>query len=55
MIKATVNRGNVKCEIEGRGYTILAELTILETVADKDEEIKKLAVEEFCKTLNKIN
>ena len=57
MIKATVNKGNVECSIEGRGIQILAELSVLADAIlgmlvdedeDEDEEVKRTIVEEFC-------
>lgn len=59
MIKATVNKGEVSCHIEGRGIRILSELTVLaDTVFDKiaegDKAAKDELVEVFCKGVNYI-
>lgn len=59
MIKATVNKGDVSCSIEGRGIRILSELTILvdsvlDKIADDDKAAKDALVEAFCKGLNYI-
>lgn len=58
MIKATVNKGEVSCDIEGRGIRILSELTVLvDSVFDKmadDKAAKDELVEVFCKGLNYI-
>ena len=56
MIKATVNKGEVSCHIEGRGITILSELTlfvnrVLDKIADEDKAEKEELVEVFCKGL----
>lgn len=60
MIKANVGKSHVTCKIEGRGTTILSELTILvdsilDKLVDDDEELKKTAVDEFCNCLHEIN
>lgn len=57
MIKATVNKGEVSCHLEGGGITIfLAELTVLansvlDKIADEDKVAKDELVEVFCKGL----
>lgn len=56
MIKATVNKGEVSCHIEGRGIRILSELTVLadsvlDKIADEDKAAKDELVEVFCKGL----
>lgn len=60
MIEAIVNKGNVKCSIEGRRTQILAELSvladaILSKLVDEDEEYKRIIVEEFCDGLKFAN
>ena len=60
MIKANVDKSHVTCKIEGRGMTVLSELTILvdlilEKIVDDDEELKKTVVDEFCNCLHEIN
>lgn len=57
MIKATVNKGEVSCHIEGRGIRILSELTVLadsvlDKMSDDDKAAKDELVEVFCKGLN---
>lgn len=56
MIKATVNKGEVSCYIEGSGIRILSELTafadrVLDKIADDDKAAKDELVEVFCKGL----
>ena len=60
MIEATVNKGEVKCSIEGRWTQILAELavlvdSILDKIVDEDEDLKKIGVDHLCELLNYIN
>lgn len=59
MIKANVNKEEVRCHIEGRGIRILSELTvladsILDKIADDDKAAKNKLVDVFCKGLNYI-
>ena len=59
MIKATVNKGEVSCHIEGRGIRILSELTVLvdsvlDKIADDDKAAKDELVDVFCNGLNYI-
>lgn len=54
MIKATINKGEVSCHIEGRGIRILSELTVfvdrvLDKIADDDKAAKDELVDVFCK------
>lgn len=60
MIKATVNKGEISCRLEGRGIQILSELTVLvDAVLDKMAEDGDLEKGELvnlvCKGLNHIN
>lgn len=60
MIKATVDKGEVTCGIEGRGIQIMSELTVLvDSVLDKMTESTEMEkvdlVNLFCKGLNHIN
>lgn len=60
MIKATVNKGEISCKIEGRGIQILSEITVLvdsildEMAKDGDMEKGEL-VNLVCGGLNHIN
>ena len=60
MIRATVNKDHVTCTIIGKGLSILSESvilvdSILGKMVDDDEEMKKVAVDEFCELLNSLN
>lgn len=60
MIKATIEKSNVTCVIEGMGFQIMSELTslvdsVLDKIVDEDEHFKKEAVNVFCDCLYHIN